>query len=95
MAKGSDAPAAAVGATTGAAKGDLAGAAAAGAGAAGAALAGVEDAASVAGANQSGNTYEQSVPTEIALENAQTYSITKSGGGTDQDYNLLVIPGSG
>ena len=52
-------------------------------------------AASVAGANQSGNTYEQSVPTEIALENAQTYSITKAGGGTDQDYNLLVIPESG
>ena len=35
------------------------------------------------------------VPTELAIEPNQTYSITKSGGGLDQDYNLIVIPESG
>ncbi len=51
--------------------------------------------ASLASANMSLTNNGDPVATEVAIEPNQTYSITKSGGGLDQDYNLIVIPESG
>lgn len=51
--------------------------------------------ASIVASNMSLTNVGSSVATEIAIEPNQTYSITKSGTGQDQDYNLIVIPESG